>query len=230
VRANSGQRGAARWAAAVPVAVAVALAVTGCGQTQLGAAALYGGQRISASTLADEIANLNSGYQQYHAKVQIPYKPAAMPREVLTWMLRFAATNQVAAREGINVTAAEAQAQLASERSAAAQSGDTLREIAVLSGLPPDMLPKVGRWLAIESRLQDLLDNGVAPTTTAGRDALGAAIEHQQCLAAKSLNIKVNPQYGTFDYTSLEVVPSVVTLSGLSAAGKSHAKAPATTC
>ena len=46
----------------------------------------------------------------------------------------------------------------------------------MLSGLPPDMLSEVGRWLAIEGSLQGLLDHGVAPTTTAGRNALDAAI------------------------------------------------------
>ena len=33
-------------------------------------------------------------------------------------------------------------------------------------------------------------------------------LAHAQCLAAKNLNIKVNPQYGEFDYTSFSVVPA----------------------
>ena len=229
MRAKTRRVSAGRLAAVVPVLLAAAVAVTGCGQTQLGAAALYGGQRVSSTTLAAEVANLNTGYQAYKSKAQISYKPAQMPREVLTWILRFATTNEVAGREGITITREMAQQQLTAEQRQAAQSGYSLREVAVLSGLPPDMLSKVGRWLAIEGQLQDMLDHGVAPTTSAGQSALGLKINHLQCLAAKRLNIKVNPQYGAFDYGSLAVVPAVTTLSALPAVSTSS-RQPATKC
>lgn len=221
MRANIRQRRGVRWVAVAPVAAALVLATAGCGQTQLGAAALFGGQRVSSTTLADEVANLNAAYQVYKSKVQISYTTAQMPQQVLTWMLRFAAADRVATREGITVTTAEAQAQLGAEAVRARQNGDSLREVAVLSGLPPDMLPQVGRWLAIQTKLANLLDHGVAPKTAAEQSALGKAINHQTCLAAKSLNIKVNPQYGGYDYTTLIVVPLPTTLSAVPLAKKS---------
>ncbi len=206
MRANIRQRRGVRWAAAAPVVAALALATAGCGQTQLGAAALYGNQRVSSTTLADEIANLNAAYQAYKSKVQIPYTQAQMPQQVLTWMLRFATADRLASRKGIKVTRAEAQAQLGLVAVRARQSGDTLREVAVISGVPPDMLAQVGRWLAIQSKLSRMP---------------GSVIKRQLCLAAKSLNIKVNPQYGGFDYASLIVIPMPAALSAEPAARKS---------
>jgi hypothetical protein len=213
VRANNRQRAAGRWVIAVPVAAAVALAVSGCGQTRLGAVALYGNQRITSAKLTDEVANLNTGYQADKTKVQIQYQPAEMPRQVLTWMLRFATIEKMASRNGITVTPAQGQAQLSAEAARAKQGGDSLQEVAVLNGLPPNMLPELGRWFSIQVQLAKLLDGGSAPKTTAGQTALGARINHQQCLAAKSLHIKVNPQYGAYDYGQFAVIASASTLS-----------------
>ena len=208
MRQIKGQRGGLRWTAAAAAAAAGALAVSGCGQTQLGAAALYSNHRISTATLAAEVSNLNAGFQADKGKLQIQYTQAEMPRQVLTWMLRFALAEQVAKRTGIYVSPGQAQARLAAERARQAQSGDTLEQAAVLNGLPPDMLPELGRWIAIQLKLQDRLDNGVAPTTAAAQRALQLKVTHVQCLAAKRLNIKVNPQYGAFDYRQYVVVPA----------------------
>ena len=203
-----GQRGAPKWMAAAAAAAAGTLAVTGCGQTQLGAAALYSNHRISAATLADEVANLNAGFQADKHKLQIQYTQAEMPRQVLTWMLRFATSEQVAKRTGITVTPAQAQRQLNDEKARAGQAGDTLEEAAVINGLPPDLLPELGRWIAIQLKQQDRLDNSGAPTTAAPQQARQLKVNHVQCLAAKSMNIKVNPQYGAYDYRQFVVVPA----------------------
>ncbi len=219
----SGQRAALRWAAAAAVAAAGTLALAGCGQTLLGAAALYSNQRISNSKLTAEVSNLNAAYQADKSKVQIQYTQADMPRQVLSWLLRFATSEQLAKRLGITVTPAQAQAQAQAEKARARQSGDTLSEAAVLNGLPPDLLPELGRWIAIQLKLQERLDNGVPPKTNAAQQALLAKINHVQCLAAKSLHIKVNPQYGAYDYRQFAVVPLPSTLSAVAPAGKTPA-------
>jgi hypothetical protein len=223
VRANIRRWSVRRWAVAAPLSLALALTVAGCGQSQLGAAALYrnqqkmagsySGQRVSAATLASAVDNLNSAYQQYKGKVSIPYKPPAMPRKVLSWILRFATANQMAVRSGIHISAAQAEYWQNKEASAAKQSGDSLREVAVLNGLPPDMLGQLGRWLAIQQKVVKMLDGGVTPTTSAGQAALSAKFSRQQCLAAKSMLIRVNPQYGAFSYSQFAVVPAADTLS-----------------
>jgi hypothetical protein len=202
------------------VAAAGAMTITGCGQTRLGAAVLYDGQRISSSELAAQVSNLNAGYQASKSKLQIQYTTADMPRQVLSWLLRFATSERVASRAGITVTPAQAQAQLNAEKVRASQAGDTLRQAAVLNGLPPDLLPKLGRWIAIQLKLETKFDHGVPPQTTAAQQALLLKITHAQCLAAKSLHIRVNPQYGAYDYRNLLVVPVPNKLAAAPGGGK----------
>jgi hypothetical protein len=205
------------------VVAAAGLTVTGCGQTRLGAAALYDNQRISSADLAAQVSNLNAGYQAYKSKLRIQYTTADMPRQVLSWLLRFATTERVARRTGITVTPAQAQAQLNAEKVRAAQAGDTLREAAVLNGLPPDLVPELGRWIAIQLRLQAKLDHGVQPRTTEAQQALLRKASHVQCQAAKSLHIQVNPQYGAYDYSHLIVVPAPDKLAAAPGGGKATA-------
>ncbi len=208
MRRNSRQRGRLRWTAVAAAVAAGVLTVTGCGQTRLGAAALYDNQRISTADLTAQVSNLNAGYQADKSKLQIRYTTADMPRQVLSWLLRFATTEQLARRTGITVTPAQAQAQLNAETVRARQAGDTLREAAVLNGLPPDLRPELGRWIAIQVKLQAKLDHGVPPQTTAAQQALLVKVNRAQCQAAKSLHIQVNPQYGAYDYGRLVVVPA----------------------
>jgi hypothetical protein len=210
-----------RWTASRYAAVAVAglvgaAALSGCGQTRLGAAALYGNQRISSSKLAAEVANLNIGYEKYQGRIQVGYTKAQMPQQVLTWLLRFAAFDQIAASRGIKVTPAQVQRELATLTAEVAQSGETLPEAAVAAGLPPDQISELGTWFAIETELRNQLDNGATPKSAAASNALTAKVIHLQCLAAKNMNIKVNPQYGVFDFAQLGVVPAPSALSASS--------------
>jgi parvulin-like peptidyl-prolyl isomerase len=223
VRRIVGKWTASRYAAVAVAGVTVVLAVSGCAQTRLGAAALYGNQRVSSSKLDAEVKNLNTAYELYKGKLQLDYSVSAMPRQVLSWMIRFATANKVAADEGIVVTPAQAQHELAVESANVKQSGDTLPEAAVANGLPPNMLPQLGIWISIEVQLDKKLDHGVAPKTTAGSNALAAKTNHADCLAAKSLNIKVNPQYGAYDYSEFEVVASPLTLAAASPAPSAKA-------
>jgi len=214
---------AVRWVTAV---AGVAVTVTACGPLQLGAAAIYGSQRITTAKLAAEVANLNAAYQADKAKVHIGYGPASMPREALSWMLRFAAREQLAVREGIKVTPGESQRALAEVALSVRQSGGgTLPDAAVAAGLPLDMLPELGRYVAIQSELENRLDHGVPPKTSAANEALIAIFDHLQCLAAKSMNISVNPQYGALDYSQYAVVPHA---SNLAAAEPLAGKKPRT--
>jgi hypothetical protein len=220
------RRPAIRWMAAPAIAAAGALALAGCGQTQLGAAALYSNQRISIATLTAQVANLNAAYQADKAKLNPRYTTAQMPRDVLSWMLRFATADQVAKRLGITVTPAYAQKQANAEQASIRQSGDTLPEAAVLNGLPPDLLPKLGRYIAIQIKLQKLLDHGVPPTSNAAQQVLVAKISHVNCLAAKSMEIKINPQYGGYDYRQFAVVPVASKLSAVPGARAKSSPAP----
>jgi len=85
-------------------------------------------------------------------------------------------------------------------------------ELLVANGIAPYMKPDLGRYLAIQGDLLTRLNGGALPTQ-ARAQALGLEFNRRECMAAKSLNIQVNPQYGQLDYASYSVIPAPSTLS-----------------
>jgi hypothetical protein len=232
-RAGSAGSRALRWAALgvglrwAALGAAGIVAVAGCGQNapswwRPGAAVLYGNTRITTVQLASEAANLSAAYQTYKGKLgsQLPYRQADIPRQALSWILRFAAFEQLRSREGIRVTATQEQQAYDSYVKLLKQQGATLAEFAVSIGMPPDMLAEYFRLVRIQTKLEQRLNHGTVPAQgTAAAQEVGLQIARMVCLAAKSLNVKVNPQYGVFDYNRFLVVPLPGELaSGLSAA------------
>jgi hypothetical protein len=74
------------------------------------------------------------------------------------------------------------------------------------NGIPPNLSEELGRYQAINDAFVKQANGGTAPTTSAEQTATGAKLQHAQCEAAKSLNIEINPQFGTMDYSQYQVV------------------------
>jgi SurA N-terminal domain len=196
-------------------ALAGVLMLSACGSVQLGAAAVSDNQRISSATVANEVSNLNQAYQADKGKIQLQFKASQMPQEVLSWLIRFQVREQMAKRYGITVTQAQVQAGLASISAQAKQSGVTARDLAIANAVPPDQMTELGRYLAIQNAIISRLDGGTLPTANAALETLSNKFDTSQCVAAKSLGIQVNPQYGALDYRSIGVVSAPNTLSAL---------------
>jgi len=194
-------------------ALAAVVALTACGPVRMGAAATLGDKQISTATLTAEVNNLDTAYKAGKGKIQLQFAAAEMPQEVLSWLLRFRVIEQLAARQGITVTRAQSQQALAAAAAQARQGGATLSQLAVANGLPPDQIGELGRYQAIENAVVQRLDGGKLPTASAALQALGAKFGQAQCRAAKSLVIKVNPQFGRLNYAQITVVPDANTLS-----------------
>jgi peptidyl-prolyl cis-trans isomerase SurA len=210
LRISIRQRRAARLAV---VALGGCIALAACGSSQFGSAAIVGGDRITSSTLASEVSSLNHGY---HAnKVRLAFPASQMPQVVLAWLLRFRIRDELARREGITVSQTEIQQAINQIASQGKTSGiPSLTALAVQNGLPPNLVNSdLGRYQAIANAFVNRLDGGQAPSSSTGQQALNQAFDHAQCTAAKNLNIKVNPQFGRFDYGQLNVVPPANTLS-----------------
>jgi hypothetical protein len=203
------------WIKLAAAAGVCGMAVAACGTVEMGAAAIVGNGRVSTSTLSAEVANLNAGYQQYRHEVQLQYSASQMPQQVLGWIVRFDVRNRLAQREGITVTPAETAQALAAIGTSIRQSGENapLPAVAVANGLPPDMLTDLGQYQAIETKLLDRLDGGKLPSASAAQQSLEDSFNRSQCLAAKSLNIQINPQFGELDYSDFSVVVAPSTLS-----------------
>ena len=194
-------------------ALAGVLMLSACGSIKLGAAAVSDNQRISSATVTAEVNNLNQAYQADKAKIQLQFAKSQMPQEVLSWLLRFQVREQMANRYGITVTQTQVQDALASISAQAKQSGVTTRDLAVANGVPPDQLNELGRYVAIQDAVLNRLDGGKLPTANAALTTLSNKFDTSQCVAAKSLSIQVNPQYGALDYRSIGVVPAPNKLS-----------------
>jgi SurA N-terminal domain len=201
-----------RRAAALGAAGLGACAVlAACSPVQLGSAAVVGDQRITVSSLDTQVSDLQAAVKPYR---QLPITTAQMPTAVLSWLIRFAVMDEVAARNGITVSKAQAEAALKSLKPVAQQNGfASTTELLVANGIPPQLFPEVGQWEAQQTAYALKLNNGKAPTTAAEQNAFATAINKSQCRAAKSLNIKVSPQFGRLDYTQYTVVPTPNVLS-----------------
>jgi hypothetical protein len=182
-----------------------------CSPVQAGAAAVVGDQRITVSSLDTQVSNLQTAAKPYPS---LPLTTAEMPAAVLSWMIRFQVMDEVAAAHGINVTESQSQAALNSLSSVAQQNGFTsTAELLVGNGIPPQMFEQVGRWEAQQTALVLKENGGKAPATTTEQNAVNAALTKAQCQTAKSLDIKVSPQFGRLDYTKFAVVAAPDTLS-----------------
>jgi SurA N-terminal domain len=195
--------------------LAAGLAVAACGTVQMGAAAIAGDQRISSGSLSAEVANLNAAYQANKRQIQLQYPASQMPQQVLAWIVRFQVRDRLAEREGITITPSDVAQALAAITAQIRQSGSSapLNEVAVANGLPPDMISDLGRYQAIQAKLLDRLDHGKLPTASAAQQTLENEFNTSQCRAAKSLDIRINPQFGTLNYSDFSIVLAPTTLS-----------------
>jgi hypothetical protein len=193
------------------------LAVAGCGNSlQLGAAATTSQGRITAASLTNQTANLTAAYAADKHKGVTPQRGVTqVPQQVLTWLLTFRIVDQLAQQHGITVTPADVQAQLKALAATAAQNKvDTETYVSAAGGVPPDLLPQIGRYFAILQAFESRLDGGKSPTAPTAQAALQSRVAHAQCLAAKHLGIRVNPQYGVFNYSNFQVVLTANRLAG----------------
>jgi hypothetical protein len=199
--------------AVTAAALAAVTALTACGPVQMGAAAVLGNQTISSATLTREVANLESAYQASKGRITLQFPQSQMTQEVLAWLVRFQIRERLAAREHIDITPAQSQSALAVTAAQIRANGQTLRNVAIANGLPPDLLPELGRFQAIQTALMARLAGGKVPAAGPALSNLQLKFSQAECLAAKSMAIRVNPQYGEFNYTQESVVPAATTLS-----------------
>jgi hypothetical protein len=145
-------------------------------------------------------------------------------QQTLSWLIRFKINDQLASSAGISVTNRQAQVALAGILAQVQQSsgsGVTLQELLVANGIAPNLALEVGRYQAIETQFITSANGGTVPAANSSAlTTAEATLRHQQCLAAKSLNIKVNPQFGRMNYSNYAVVAAADTVSRPSGAVK----------
>jgi hypothetical protein len=210
-----------RAATAVKAALAAAALgglVVGCAPVKMGAAAIVGNDRISTSQLDSEVSALSAAAKPYAGAIQLT--AAQMPKQVLSWLIRFQVREDLARSQGLTVTRNQTQQALADiyaqAEQQAAQAGVTnvsLTELAVANGLPPDLVSELGRYQAIELAYAERQNGGKLPTSTTAVNTITQRFSQAECLTYKSEPVQVNPQYGTMNYSQNAVVAGPDTLS-----------------
>jgi len=200
------------------VVLGAGLVLAGCSPVKLGAAAIVGNQRITIATLDTEVTNLSQAAKKYPANISL--SQAQETQQTLGWLVRFRIAEQLARQDGITVSAAQAQNALAeifaaakSQAQASGVSNVTLSLILAANGIPPDLSVEVGRYQAIQTQYVEQANGGQLPTTTAAQTASSAKLDKAQCVAAKSLKISINPQFGRLNYSQLSVVAAASTVT-----------------
>jgi len=194
------------------------LLVAGCSPVKMGAAAVVGSQRITIATLDTEVTNLSQTARL--SPVAVPLSAAQETQETLSWLVRFKINEQLAEQAGITVSSSQAQQSLAqiyasvkAQEQAQGVSNVTLNLILVDNGIPPDMSAELGRYQAIETQFIEQLNGGQIPTAAAAQTATAAKLQRAQCVAAKTLQIEINPQFGQLNYTQDQIVSAPGTVS-----------------
>ena len=193
------------------VALGAGLVVTACSPAKAGSAAIVGDQRITIATLDTEVTNLSQTAKLYPATVQLTQ--VQLTQQTLTWLIRFKIDDELARQAGITVSTAQAQDALnaiyAQTKANAKAQGITnvpLSLFLAANGIPPNLSDEVGRYQAIDDQFGKQANGGKAPTSDSAQSATTAKLTKARCLAAKSLDIKVNPQFGQLDYNQVAVV------------------------
>ncbi len=198
-----------RAATAAKAAIAAAAAgglIVGCAPVKMGAAATVGGTRITIGQLDSEVSQLSAAAKPYANAVQLT--AAQMPKQVLSWLIRFQVRNDLARRDGLSVSRTQEQQALADiysqAQAQAAQAGVSnvsLKELAVANGLPPNLLNDLGHYQAIEIAYAESKNGGKLPTATSKVNAITTEFNKAECLTYKSEPVDVNPQFGTMNYS-----------------------------
>jgi hypothetical protein len=191
----------------------------------MGAAAISGGERIKTTTLSDQVSNLEHA-AQVGKGVQLQFPKSQVPQQVLSWLLRFQIRDELAARNHLVVTTGESQRALSMLARQTGQKGPAFVQLAVANGLAPDMLPDLGRYEAIQNEELTRLNGGTLPRTQARVQALSPEFSRRECVAAKSLNIQVNPQFGQLDYGTYTVIAAKSPLAAPTAPAPSPSTKP----
>jgi hypothetical protein len=207
-----------RLVAVSAAVLGVGLVVTACSPVKMGAAAIVGNHRITIATLDTEVTNLSRTAKLYPGTVQL--SAATQTQDTLSWLVRFQINEQLARSQGITISTAQAQTALAqiyaASKSQAASEGlsnVTLNLILAANGIPPNLAAEVGRYQAIETQFVEQVNGGKIPTAAAAQTATTAKLDRAQCVAAKALQIQINPQFGRLNYSQYEVVSAPGTVS-----------------
>jgi hypothetical protein len=173
------------------LALAAAAALSACGPSQLGAAAIVDDQRITVSEVQHTLKDVRELRERFALPTTLGAEAARMEveRRVLDLVFERAATDL-----GLQVTAGDvAQAQDAEDR-----SPEEIARLAAENNVSLASLDQLYRRFTLEQKISDQVSK-LNPGATEAQ--LNAAFAERLVATAKKMQIKINPRYGEFDPT-----------------------------
>ena len=175
-----------RW---MPVVVAAGIALSACGPTLSGSAAVVGDQRLTDSELAQTTSQLTTG-------LGIPDSPQVSQAVLSRWVVT-ELVDELAARKGISVTKGDVDAAIADEAKRAGGQ-QALEGSALQAGVVPEMIPDVIRTTLLIDAMTKVTITGDDPT---GQTGLLTQVQQ----LSDELDPQVSPRFGTWDAEQLSV-------------------------
>jgi hypothetical protein len=181
----------------VALGVAAAVTLTACGSpVKMGTAAILGDQRITTAKLDQTVIDWQKQMQQQgkqQGQQQQPADPDSPPRSALILLIGFSIWNEVAREQHIAITPTDI------DRIIAANGGQQSIDDQTLSGgLPASHSRDLVRAVLIRSSL--LQRFGAVPDQQGQIDPqTQQRLADVQMQAVRTLKIKVNPRFGSFD-------------------------------
>ncbi|MBG0826282.1 SurA N-terminal domain-containing protein [Planomonospora sp. ID67723] len=131
--------------------VAAGAALTACSPSQAGAAAIVGDRRISTSELNADVREYEKAMSEAGVSRGQLRLPGSIPQAVLGNKIFISQIDQIGARSGITVTAAEVEALIAQVLQQ--QQGATVDQLALNNAVPPSELNALVRASLIQQKL-----------------------------------------------------------------------------
>lgn len=190
---------------------AAGLAVTllgACSPAKMGAAAVVGGQRITAGDLNAAVGQWQKAYNANplpSSELRL-LDTSSIPRSVLYNLVVFKLADEAAKRQGVTVTDGSV------DKAIAAVGGETrVGDEAVVMGVPPQRARDYARFQLDVQGIAGAL--GPQPKTQADQQKIQSELSKVMQTTARSMTVDVNPRYGTFDYRQLAIAADTDKLS-----------------
>ncbi|MFE7778007.1 SurA N-terminal domain-containing protein [Streptomyces sp. NPDC057445] len=180
--------------------VAAAPLLAACGnEAHPGAAAVVGGDRIEVATLQSQVQDVRAAQETAPGSAQLIENTGQLSRAKLHGMIFDLVLEKAASEAGVTVSRKETQ----DARAAAVQQSGGEKQLAAMllqqRGLAPDQIDQAVREEVLLTKLAKALDADLG--TPQGQQKVGTALT----AASKALDIDVNPRYGAWDDTKIQL-------------------------
>lgn len=174
---------------AAALAITAGAALSACGPSQLGAAAIVDDQRITVSDVQQTLKDVRELRERYALPAKLGADAARLEveRRVLDRVFERAATDL-----GITITPGD----VAQARDAEDRSPEEIARLAAENNVSLASLDELYRRFTLERKISDQVAK-LNPGATQAQ--LSAAFAERLVATAKRMQIKINPRYGVFD-------------------------------